>query len=130
MKNAVRSTSPLATLLGLCILLLLPLRGTAQVDQGAITGIVRDTTGAVIPDARITLTDTDTNLVLQGTSDNSGNYVFSPLKIGKYQVSATASGFSTSTQENIQVDAQARLNIIIARAASIGVATPSLASGG
>src|SRR5579863_3920469 len=92
-------------------LLLLPIPAAAQVDQGTITGVVRDTTGAVIPNAQITLTDTDTNLVLQGASDSGGNYVFSPLKIGNYTLSVTAPGFSTSTQENIHVDAQSRMNM-------------------
>jgi len=94
-------------------LMLGSLTAVAQIDQGAITGIVHDPTGAVIPNAKITLTDTDTNLVLQGTSDSGGNYVFSPLKIGNYKVSATAAGFDTSTQENLHVDAQSRLNIAI-----------------
>ena len=94
-------------------LVLVSLTAAAQIDQGAITGIVRDPTGAVIPNAQITLTDTDTNLVLQGTSDNSGNYVFSPLKIGNYKLSATSAGFATIRRRICSVDAQARLNIPI-----------------
>ncbi|MBT9333080.1 TonB-dependent receptor [Paracidobacterium acidisoli] len=85
----------------------------AQVDQGTITGVVQDTSGAVIPNAAVTLTNIDTNLVLQGTTDGSGVYVFSPLKVGRYKVSASAPGFSTTTQENLQLDVQARLNIVI-----------------
>ncbi len=79
-----------------------------QADQGAITGLVSDPSGAVISGAHVTLTDTDTSLTLETQTDASGNYVFSPVKIGHYKVSVTAPGFSTTTQENITVNIQDR----------------------
>jgi hypothetical protein len=85
----------------------------AQVDQGAITGIVQDSSGAVIPNAPVTLTDVDTGLVLHATSNGSGIYNFSPIKIGSYTVSATAPGFTTTTQENIHLNLQERLNLVL-----------------
>jgi len=85
----------------------------AQVDQGAITGTVQDTTGATVPAAKVTVKNIDTGLVLEGTSNGSGVYVFSPLKIGNYTVSATAPGFQTTKQENVHLDAEQRLNIAI-----------------
>ncbi|NYF78969.1 TonB-dependent receptor [Granulicella arctica] len=81
-------------------------RAFGQADQGAITGLVQDSTGAVVPNAQVTLTSTDTGLVLQGQTDSSGNYVFSPVKIGNYKVTVTAPGFSTTTQENITLHVQ------------------------
>jgi len=60
----------------------------AQVDQGAITGVVRDTKGAVVQGAVVTLTNTDTNFTLKGKSGANGEYDFSPIKIGHYTVSA------------------------------------------
>jgi hypothetical protein len=89
-------------------------RALAQVDQGAITGVVQDGTGAIVPAAKVVVRNIDTGLVLEGTSNGSGVYVFSPLKIGNYTVSATAKGFQTTMQENIHLDAQQRLNIVIA----------------
>ena len=86
----------------------------AQVDQGAITGVVEDSSGAVVPNAQVTVKNTDTGLVLQGTTNGSGFYVFSPLKIGNYTVSVTAKGFQTTRQENLHLDAQQRLSIPIA----------------
>ena len=83
----------------------------AQQDQGAITGTVTDPTGASVPSASVTLTNVDTGLVLNATSDSSGNYTFSPIKIGNYQISATAAGFSTTTQSNIRVDVQSRTEV-------------------
>jgi hypothetical protein len=83
----------------------------AQVDQGAVTGVVQDATGAVIPNAAVTLTDTDTGLTLKSTTDGSGNYFFSPIKIGNYKLEVTAPGFGTTTQDNITVHVQDRLDI-------------------
>nr|WP_183792115.1 TonB-dependent receptor [Edaphobacter lichenicola] len=84
-----------------------------QVDQGAITGVVQDSSGAAVAGARVTVTNVDTGLVLEGSANSSGVYVFSPLKIGNYIVSATAKGFQTTKQENLHLDAQQRLNIVI-----------------
>src|SRR6185437_6265431 len=52
-------------------------------------------------------------LTLTVRTDNSGNYVFSPIKIGNYKVSVTAPGFSTTTQENIQLHVQDRVAVNI-----------------
>lgn len=95
-------------------LILITSPALAQVDQGSIVGVVRDITGAVIPNAQITVTNVDTNLILQGTSDSTGNFVFAPLKIGRYKVSVASTGFSGFTQENVQVDAQSRVSLPIA----------------
>jgi hypothetical protein len=103
-----------------CILLLtitallgLSDRLNAQADQGTITGVVQDSTGAVVGNAAVTLTDTDTGLVLKGKADGAGIYVFSPVKIGNYSVSASAPGFETTTQTNLHVDMQQRLNVVV-----------------
>ena len=83
----------------------------SQVDQGTITGIVQDSTGAVVPGANITLTDKDTGLVLKSKADSNGIYTFSPIKIGNYTVSASSQGFQTTTQENVHLDVQQRLSV-------------------
>ncbi len=79
-----------------------------QADQGAITGTVLDSTGAVIPNADVTLVSAGTGLTLKGKSDESGIFVFSPIKIGVYTLTATAAGFGTTKQENINVNVQER----------------------
>jgi hypothetical protein len=84
-----------------------------QLDQGAVTGVVQDTTGAVIAKATLTLTNTDTSLQLYATSNDSGIFTFSPVKIGHYKVQATAAGFDTTVQENLTVNIQERLNVTL-----------------
>lgn len=85
----------------------------AQVDQGTITGVVQDPSGAVIANANVTLTNNDLGQVLKAKSDGAGIYVFSPIKIGNYTISVSAAGFETTTQTNLRVNIQQRLNVVI-----------------
>jgi len=85
----------------------------AQTDQGTITGVVQDGGGALNPNAVVTLKSTDNGLALERRTDSSGVYVFSPIKIGLYSLTATAPGFQTTNQENIRVDIQQRLEVNI-----------------
>ena len=85
--------------------------GLAQVDQGAITGSVTDPTGAVVNNAQVTLTNVDNGLVLQTTTSSSGEYTFSPVRIGNYTISATAPGFATTTQKDLKVSVQQRVQL-------------------
>jgi hypothetical protein len=75
----------------------------AQVDEGSISGTIQDTSGAVVAGAQVTLLNTDQGITLQTRAGNSGEYFFSPVRIGHYTVSATAKGFAKTTQENLEV---------------------------
>lgn len=85
----------------------------AQVDEGSISGTVTDSTGAVVPNAAVTVTNTDVGLVLQGTSDSTGGYIFSPVRIGHYRVSVTAKGFEKTTQQNLTVNIAQHLEVAV-----------------
>ena len=96
-------------LLLLCLAGLLPTGALAQADQGTITGTITDPTGAIIPSATVTLTDTDTGLVLTGPTNKSGVYVFSPIKIGTYSVKAESKGFSVTQVSGLTLNVDQRL---------------------
>ncbi|HEV2135049.1 MAG TPA: carboxypeptidase regulatory-like domain-containing protein [Terracidiphilus sp.] len=68
---------------------------------GAITGTITDANQAVVPNAAVTLTNTDTGVVHNYTSNDAGIYRAPFLQPGHYNVSATASGFSRSQASNI-----------------------------
>lgn len=106
-----RSFSTAQQLLLLLATVFIPLAASAQMDQGAITGIVTDSTGAVIAGANVALAAADTGLKLQTKSNQSGNYTFSPLKIGNYSVTVSVNGFQTLTRGNLHVNAQQRLEV-------------------
>jgi hypothetical protein len=74
-----------------------------QVDEGAINGTVQDASGAVVSSAHVTLLNTDQGLSLETTTNDSGVYIFSPVRIGHYTVTVTAPGFSKTTQTNLTV---------------------------
>ncbi|MBV8436415.1 MAG: carboxypeptidase regulatory-like domain-containing protein, partial [Silvibacterium sp.] len=83
----------------------------AQVDQGSITGLVTDTTGAVVPNAKVTLLNTDQGLTLETNTTSSGEYTFSPVRIGHYTVSVSTAGFATTTQQNLTVNVSQNLRV-------------------
>jgi hypothetical protein len=83
----------------------------AQVDEGSITGTVQDNTGAIVPNAKVTLNNLDQGIALQGETTASGEYVFSPVRIGRYSLTIEAPGFSRTTQSNLTVNVGQRLQV-------------------
>ncbi len=70
----------------------------AQSDTGRVTGTVADNTGAFIPGATVTLTNTDTNALLTRTSGSGGDFTFPALTRGRYKVDASMQGFAGQSQ--------------------------------
>src|SRR4030081_2474741 len=68
----------------------------AQKDAASIVGIVEDPSGAVVPRAQITITDVDRGTSFVTSTDSAGNYVASPLKIGRYTVKVGKKDFRTA----------------------------------
>jgi hypothetical protein len=64
-----------------------------QTTTGSIVGTVSDPSGAVISGANITVNNMDTGIAVKATSDSTGNYVVTPLSIGRYSVGVEAAGF-------------------------------------
>jgi len=80
----------------------------AQFDSAEVLGTVRDKTGAVVPKAALTLLNMDTGTVAKTTADDSGNYTFSNVRIGRYKATAEAAGFSKEEASDIRVEVGAR----------------------
>jgi hypothetical protein len=73
----------------------------AQVPTGAISGTVRDSSGAVVPNAKITAKNRDTGLVRTASSGEDGHFKFSSVPLGAYDVQAELTGFQTQLQKNL-----------------------------
>ncbi|MBS1874347.1 MAG: carboxypeptidase regulatory-like domain-containing protein [Acidobacteria bacterium] len=73
---------------------------------GSITGEVKDQSGALVPNATITVTNTATNVARTTETNTSGIYAFPSLVPGVYQVKATASGFETVITNGIELQVQ------------------------
>lgn len=75
----------------------------AQVNRSNLTGIVRDTSGAAVPEVNIRLVNVDTGAVRTEKSDGSGFYRFTSLDRGKYRLEAEQSGFKRFLQDNVEL---------------------------
>jgi hypothetical protein len=71
---------------------------------GGIQGTVKDPSGAVVKDAEITATNTETGVQTTRKSGSSGTYSIAPLQAGPYNIEIVAKGFQRLLQENITVD--------------------------
>jgi hypothetical protein len=93
--------------------LALPMGTLAQVDQGSINGTVKDTSGGSIAGAQVTLTNQDTGVTQTMTTNASGEYIFAPIKIGTYSLTAEFQGFQKVQQKNVSLDVQQKLLVDI-----------------
>ena len=81
----------------------------AQIDTGSIQGTITDQTGAVVPGAKVTLTNEGTNLAITTTTGPDGTYIFTPVKIGNYNLTAEAPGFQKVTQSHLSLSIDQQL---------------------
>ena len=70
-------------------------------DLGTIRGTVTDSSGALIPNAQVEITDLSTGTVHKATTNDHGEYQMPALRSGRYKASITAADFSTSGINNI-----------------------------
>ena len=111
MKSRDRLGRPISAI-GLCLLALFALAtlSFAQETTGTISGFVHDPSGAAVKDATITLTNTDRNSVISTVRTNADGYFVAPkLPIGKYTVSADASGFRKANLQQLTLNVNDKL---------------------
>jgi len=89
--------------------LLLPVCSWARGARGRITGVVKDATGAVVPNVAVTVTPTATGVIFIVESQANGAYLVPNLPPGTYSVSAGTTGFKRTTIEDLKVDAAGTL---------------------
>lgn len=97
---------PLRVALSLIVMLFLATAPSlsGQSITGDILGTARDSSGAVVPEAKVTLRATDTGITTTATTDGDGNYLFAQLKPGRYSVTVAKEGFATSTVTSIGLE--------------------------
>ncbi len=81
------------------IILLLSLTPHAMAQQATVTGTVTDATGALIPGAEVTATNTNTGISTRGVSGETGSYTLQGLQPGPYSIVSSLPGFSDATIE-------------------------------
>ncbi|HUO31781.1 MAG TPA: carboxypeptidase regulatory-like domain-containing protein [Bryobacteraceae bacterium] len=83
----------------------------AQSDAGSIVGFAKDPSGAVIPNAKITLTNEGTKLSRVTTTNASGYYVVNSLPPGAYTITAEAAGFKKFVSETNRLEPNSTLTV-------------------
>ena len=105
--------------LSLCSVLVLSgwLLATAGLGQnvlGTILGTVTDTSGAVVPGAKVTVIHVATGLVRAQKTNASGEYSFPQLPVGQYAVEVEQTGFKKSQQSSIELRVDDKLRVDVA----------------
>ncbi len=92
----------LRTIFALCTLLLLTAGfGYSQAVNATLLGTVSDSSGAIVPNAKVTLTEVNTGVNRSGQTNESGNYTFPDMPPGQYSVTVEVSGFKKETRKDI-----------------------------
>ncbi len=92
---------------GACLLAVLMLAAPAALRAqgyfGTVSGVITDPSGAVVPNATVTLIDQEKGFTFDGKSDGVGRYLFRAVPPGVYKVLAEAPGFVPQEKTNIRV---------------------------
>ena len=83
----------------------------AQFDAATVLGTVRDSSGAVVPGATVTLRNVSTGITASAVSGENGDYQFLNVRVGNYTLRAELQGFSIAEAENVEVTVNARLRV-------------------
>ncbi|HZL57844.1 MAG TPA: TonB-dependent receptor [Bryobacteraceae bacterium] len=102
-RNALRAT----------LFALFALSAFAQGTTGRIDGVVQDPSGAVIAGAKVTATETRTQVTAQTVSDSSGNFAFVSLLPGFYNLSVESAGFRKEVLNNMELAVGATISQIV-----------------
>ncbi len=97
------------------LLLLMPLVVLAQTERGSISGVVTDSTGAVVPGATVTITNLATKSSQTLTTNDQGLYEAPFMLPATYKITAAAPGFSTSVVNEavLNVGQRARVDVAL-----------------
>ena len=95
----------------LLLLSAIPVWAQGQVPSGAIVGTVTDTSGAVIPNATVTATNTGTGISNSTTTNPTGDYSIPLLQVGTYSVAVEATGFKRFVASGLSLTAASTMRV-------------------
>src|SRR4030095_4960836 len=83
----------------------------SQGNTGSIRGTITDPSTAIVPGAKVTLTNVRTGVQIAAETDGLGNYLFDFLPAGSYRVEVELTGFKKVTRDNIPLDVARQLRV-------------------
>ena len=117
-----------ATQLCLLLMALLPVC-FGQLYTGSITGTVNDPTGAVVPNAKVTVTDVSRGFSFAAVTDASGTFVVRNLPPSTYNIRVESPGFNAFTRENVTVNVNQNVAVPVNLAVSGDTQTVQVVEG-
>jgi len=93
-----------------CLTLLSPRTAHGQASAG-ITGTVTDSTGAVVANAQVSITNQDTSRVVKTVTSSAGTYSFKGLDPGRYTVTIQSTGFKKAVQRDVTIEVSTTASI-------------------
>src|SRR5260370_21878368 len=96
-------------MVAVCLCITTP-RLFSQTGVAYLSGIVTDSSQSVVPGVKVTAVNHATGLSRTTSTDTSGNYGFSSLPIGSYEITAALAGF-TESRQTVMVDPSAKLRL-------------------
>src|SRR5438045_2984519 len=101
--------SLLSSLLCLALAATIPVAG--QTTTAELSGSVTDPSGAAIGKVKVTAINTGTGLIHEALTDDSGNYLVTQLPPGVYNLSAEATGFRKTVENNVTLEVSQRAKV-------------------
>ena len=123
----VRRFSRIAALVSFLVFCGQPL--LAQGVFATLTGVVSDSTGAVVPNAKVVLTDAGSGSARDTQSDSDGFFTFASVPVGTYNLSVTAAGFKDYAAANITLGGGEKRNVNVALNVGTAAETVSVDAG-
>lgn len=93
------------------LLLAVAMPSHAQSYYGTLKGLVKDPSGAAIPNAEVTITDVGTKISRKTVTSGSGEYVFNAVDPGTFDITVSAPGFSSYSQRAVNVATQQTVSL-------------------
>jgi hypothetical protein len=104
MEKRMRSENRFQKILIACIFgFLYATAAMAQSDRGALAGTITDSTGAVVPNAAITVTGADTGEVYNAVTSSVGSYRIQDMVLGAYNIKVAATGFKGAEHTGVVI---------------------------
>src|SRR5664279_5738717 len=97
-------------IIGIC---LAAMPGWSQESRGTVLGRITDSSGSVVPDATVQISNINTGVTVKGTANGEGNFFFSFLIPGTYRIIAEKTGFKRFQRDGIEVHVNDRLEVNI-----------------
>ncbi|MEO6806918.1 MAG: carboxypeptidase regulatory-like domain-containing protein, partial [Edaphobacter sp.] len=111
MKISATSSFAMLLVAALGFAILSSVTASAQIDTGAIAGLLRDSQGAVIPGATVTVRNVATGIVSETKTNGGGNYQVLSLIPGNYSVEATMTGFGPAKNPLVEIHVGSRVQV-------------------